>query len=254
MISAAAATGKAPSQMTTTRETTYQMQRTRFPAKPAQIEMTDPKVADQVNKRTVGIRQLHDLYTVRRLEKQNALNRELVARLQQQLPAGNGQATTPAAEESEADMSDLDDLDDDPGGEHVTVGDTTYNISLTDPSEITRVLREIRDTAPVPQEPTPAPSEPEPQPAPQEPAPQPAPAPAPQPPPPQPPQHAATTPDSPWKRALPWIVAATLGTAGAGTAGYLAGRGPDTDTRYRLEFDEPSAPADAVIPTPPIEE
>jgi hypothetical protein len=256
--------------MTTNEETTKQTTTTRRISAgrriPEPITVSDPEVADSLNKKTVGIRQLSDVYDLQRLKKQNALNRELVARAQ----VGLAQATTDAITNG-ANMADSNEAED-----KITIGDSqTTHINVGDPAQLQAILDHLNGTkgTTTPQQPEQPPVDPGPTGPtgpvntittppgvsvnvnPQEPQGQPQ---LPQQPPQQPPPREKTF----GEKLLPWALLGTMALA-AGGIGYALKPTPDskdTNTQYELQFDPASdtttTPGNApgVIPTPSLKE
>lgn len=227
---------------------------------PEPIQVSDPQVADSLNKKTVGIRQYSDITDIQRIKKQNELNRQLVAINQEQLRQQMGLGR-PAATAGDDAMTTTDQVaaGNEAADDHVQIGDTSYNISVGNPEQLQAVLDHLKtlkdgQQPQGPQEPQgPIPVEPvntvitqpgtpvQVNPLPQQPAPQPA-----------------TPPEPPKKtlgeKIMPWALAAATGLGAAGlTYGLTRGEPEDTDTRYRLEFDESEAPGQT-IPVPKLQE
>lgn len=249
----------------TTRQTTTTRRTTMGPRLPPQpILVSDQQVADSLNKRTVGIKQYSDITDIQRIKKQNELNRQLVEAGQQQLRQRMGLDPTPNGQpRTDAMTTDQVQAGSEAAEDHVQIGDTSYNINVGNPEQLQAVLDHLKTLKPTngnqpqqPQQPEgpvrfeppvntvitqpgePVQVNPQPQPQPQ----------------PQPVQQ-APPPKTLGEKILPWALAAATGLGAAGLTYGLTRpeTGPDTDTTYRLEFDEGEAPGQT-IPVPRLQE
>jgi hypothetical protein len=221
--------------------------------------VSDPALADSLNKRTVGIRHLSDIYDLQRLKRQNELNRQLVAGQQAQLARFQAGAPTNAAQNGSELMPSVATTEGATADDRIQIGDTAYNINVQDPAQLREVLQKIQDIQHPPAQPpqnggstgqetdnaTPTQS--------QDATTITAPSGTPVSVWPQPPMaqtvQVTPAPKTLTDKLLPWALVATTALAGAGI-GYAIKPSPaDTDTRYRLEFDETTEP-EATIPTP----
>lgn len=235
------------------------------------IQVTDPQVADSLNKRTVGIHQLSDIYDLQRLKKQAKLNRNLVAIQQRGLQRAMGEMGLGDQAGDDAMTTDQVLAGNEAEDDHVQIGDTSYNINVGNPEQLDAVMKQLgelqRKQQQVDQQ----------QPPPPEPAqtittPVGTPIQVNQPADnrelvdairalqQQPPQHTQAAPAEPPKKTMaekimPWALAAATGLGAAGLTYGLTrpAPGPDADTQYRLEFDNTEDPG-MTIPTPRLNE